>query len=182
MGMSSVISELGLAKTIGSQAPDPLENVPEVMPVTRLKVIPSQHIKINVITKPILQPLAGSSSNANAEADEIASKVPFNLDNLRQHLAQVALARRVLPEDVASRQKLLEESVYQVALSRQKHQLALFEDLGLNNHGLKHADLQTWMWTWHQKLKDSLQVAIKDVIDMESQPSQYQFEYYISLH
>lgn len=100
-----------------------------------------------------------------------STEIPFNLNNLRQHLAQVALARRVLPEDVTSRQKLLEDSVYQVALSRQKHETALFEELGPNSRGLKQADLQTWMWDWHQKLKDKLEVAIEDVIAMESKRS-----------
>jgi DNA-directed RNA polymerase, mitochondrial len=38
LGMPNVISELGQAKAIGSQAPDPLENVPEATPVLRLKV------------------------------------------------------------------------------------------------------------------------------------------------
>ncbi|KAF8119543.1 hypothetical protein EV363DRAFT_1197176, partial [Boletus edulis] len=48
-----------------------------------------------------------------------AGEIPFNLDNLRKHLAQVTLARRVLPEDVAARQKLLEVSVYDVAVEAQ---------------------------------------------------------------
>lgn len=38
LGMSNVIGELGQAKAMGSKSPDPLENVPEVTPVTRLKV------------------------------------------------------------------------------------------------------------------------------------------------
>jgi DNA-directed RNA polymerase, mitochondrial len=105
----------------------------------------------------------------------LSAEVPFNLNNLRQHLAQVALARRLLPEDVTSRQKLLEDSVYQVALSRREHEFAVFEGLGLNTAGLKQADLQTWMWSWHQKLKGRLAIAIEDVVAMESKakPSQY---------
>lgn len=95
-------------------------------------------------------------------------EIPFNLDNLRKHLAQVALARRVLPEDVAARQKLLEESVYDVAVERLKHQADVFEELGLGNNSLMQADLQRWMWGWHTKLKTRLEREIKEVISHES--------------
>jgi len=89
------------------------------------------------------------------------------LDNLRKHLAQVALARRALPEDVASRQKLLEESVYDVAVERLKHQSSIFEALGLDNQGLMTAVLQRWMWEWHQKLQPRLEAEIKSIIEHE---------------
>jgi len=95
--------------------------------------------------------------------DKPELEVPFNLDNLRHHLAQVALARRVLPEDVASRQKLLEESVYDVAVERLKHQADLFAELGLGNTSLMQPDLQGWMWEWHTKLKTRLEVEIKAI-------------------
>ena len=67
------------------------------------------------------------------------------------------LARRVLPEDVASRQKLLEESVYDVAVERLRRQSEIFEELGIDGGGLKQADLQKWMWGWHVKLRERLQ-------------------------
>ena len=38
LGMTNVVSELGLAESLGKQAEDPLEDVPEVMPVTKPKV------------------------------------------------------------------------------------------------------------------------------------------------
>lgn len=94
-------------------------------------------------------------------------EVPFNLDNLRRHLAEVTLARRVLPEDVAARQKLLEESVYDVAVERLKHQADLFAELGLGNNPLMQADLQRWMWDWHSKLKTRLEKEIKAIAAAE---------------
>jgi DNA-directed RNA polymerase len=95
-------------------------------------------------------------------------EVPFNLSNLRKHLAQVTLARRVLPEDLASRQKLLEESVYDVAVERLRHEAKLFDDLGLGGRELQRADLQKWMWDWHQKLKTRLEAEIKEIVVAEA--------------
>ncbi|PCH42893.1 DNA/RNA polymerase [Wolfiporia cocos MD-104 SS10] len=95
------------------------------------------------------------------ETEEPEYEIPFNLDTLRKHLSQVVLARRVLPNDVAARQKLLEESVYDVAVERLKHQSELIEDLGLGNKGLQNVDLRTWMWNWHLKL----QVRLKAEVD-----------------
>ncbi|KAJ7682848.1 hypothetical protein B0H17DRAFT_1181809 [Mycena rosella] len=82
--------------------------------------------------------------------------VPFNLQNLRKHLARVALARRVLPTDVTARQKLLEESAYDAAQARLTHQAAIFEQLGMNDNVLRQPDLQRWMWEWHTRLKARL--------------------------
>lgn len=98
-------------------------------------------------------------------------EIPFNLDNLRRHLAHVKLARRVLPEDVAARQKLLEESVYDVALQRMKHQADLFSELGLGPGGLMQADLRRWMWEWHLKLKERLEEEIKNISRAEAKNS-----------
>jgi len=38
LNLLGVVGELGQAEVLGSQLLDPLDNVPEVMPVTRLKV------------------------------------------------------------------------------------------------------------------------------------------------
>jgi DNA-directed RNA polymerase len=98
-------------------------------------------------------------------------EIPFNLDNLRRHLSDVTLARRVLPEDVAARQKLLEESVYDVAVERLKRQADLFAELGLGNNVLLSADLQRWMWEWHNKLKARLEKEIKNIAAAEQKLS-----------
>lgn len=96
------------------------------------------------------------------------SEIPFNLDNLRRHLANVTLARRVLPEDVAARQKLLEESVYEVAMERLKHESDLFASIGLDaTNNLMRNDIKRWMWDWHQKLKAKLEVEISSIVKAE---------------
>ncbi|KAF5352936.1 hypothetical protein D9758_007875 [Tetrapyrgos nigripes] len=88
-------------------------------------------------------------------------EVPFNLENLRRHLTRVSFARRILPEDIVSRQKLLEESVYDVAVARLQHENKVFEDLGLGqDEKLRNPDLRRYMWEWHCKL----QVKLKDVV------------------
>ncbi|KIJ61213.1 hypothetical protein HYDPIDRAFT_177116 [Hydnomerulius pinastri MD-312] len=146
MNMSRVVSELGQAEALGSQLPDPLEDVPEVNPVTKLVIV---------------------DEFGNVLPSKTKEEVPFNLDILRKHLAQVALARRVLPEDVAARQKLLEESVYDVAVERLRHEASVFDELGLGNPSLRRADLQKWMWDWHQRLKGRLETEIEDIIAAE---------------
>jgi len=94
------------------------------------------------------------------------SEIPFNLDVLRKHLAHVSLARRVLSEDLAARQKLLEDSVYDVAVQRMRRQAELFKELGLGDSVLRKQDLQLWMWQWHQllqtRLKEDIALLIKE--------------------
>lgn len=95
-------------------------------------------------------------------------EVPFNMATLRKHLAQVAMARKVLPDDATARQKLLEESVYDVAAERLKHQAKLFEELGINDKGLNNQDLRAWMWTWHVKLQGRLKAEVANVMRAEA--------------
>ncbi|KAF8637123.1 hypothetical protein AX17_003027 [Amanita inopinata Kibby_2008] len=143
LNLARVVSELGQAEVIATRMPDVLDNIPDVRPVLKEK--------------------RGSDGDS-----DISYEIPFNLDNLRRHLTEVNLARRVLPEDVAARQKLLEESVYDVAVQRMKHQADLFAELGLGDASLMQADLQRWMWEWHIKLKNRLEQEIKNIADIES--------------
>ncbi|KAH7882208.1 hypothetical protein F5I97DRAFT_1939648 [Phlebopus sp. FC_14] len=159
MNLSRVVSELGQAEYFGSRLPDPLGDVPEVAPVTKLAGPPEETV----------------NDQGDVVVVEAKEEVPFNLDNLRKHLAQVALARRVLPEDVAARQKLLEESVYDVAVERLRHEASLFDELGLASPGLRRADLQKWMWDWHQTLKVRLASEIQDIITAESKQTRRTF-------
>ncbi|EIW76844.1 DNA/RNA polymerase [Coniophora puteana RWD-64-598 SS2] len=96
-------------------------------------------------------------------------EVPFNLDNLRKHLTQVALARRVLPEDVASRQKLLEDSAIDVAIARLQHEAKLLDDLEIGNPRLNKPKLRQWMWEWHTRLTARLTAEVREVVDAERQ-------------
>ena len=93
--------------------------------------------------------------------------MPFNLSNLRKHLAEVAYARRVLPDDVAARQKLLEASVYDVAVHRLRHESEKLDELGLNQGALKNAVLQKWMYSWHEKLQKRLTAEIALIVEEE---------------
>jgi DNA-directed RNA polymerase, mitochondrial len=93
-------------------------------------------------------------------------EIPFNLENLRKHLAQLQFARRVLPEDVTARQTLLEASVHDVAFERFKHEDALFKQLGLGI-SLQERNLQAWMWSWHQALVERLEEVVKDIVNVE---------------
>ena len=102
------------------------------------------------------------------ESEEPEYEMPFNLATLRKHLGQVAMARRVLPDDAAARQKLLEESVYDVAVERLRHQGELFDSLGLSGKGLKSQDLRLWMWNWHTKLQDRIKAEVANLVKAES--------------
>ncbi|CAL1697785.1 unnamed protein product [Somion occarium] len=164
MNLGKVVNELGMAEALGSRAPDPLDNVPEATPVTRAKK--QQQMQVTHA-----QDGSVTDFGVSETAVEVEHEVPFNLANLRKHLAQVILARRVLPEDVAARQKLLEESVYDVAVERLKHQAELFDEIGLTNKGLGNNDLRKWMWEWHQKLKVRLKAEIATLAVEESKLS-----------
>ncbi|KAJ7468690.1 DNA/RNA polymerase [Mycena latifolia] len=94
-------------------------------------------------------------------------EVPFNLGTLRKHLSRVALARRVLPTDLAARQSLLEDSVYDAARERLKNQHDTFIALGLDDTKLLQPDLQRWMWKWHCLLQDRLEIEIKEIAASE---------------
>ncbi|KAF8229392.1 DNA/RNA polymerase [Tricholoma matsutake] len=144
-----VVSELGQAEAIGSQFSDVLDNVPEVNPVLR---------KVNK-----------SRTEDTDLSEQPQMEVPFNLDVLRRHLSEVTLARRVLPEDVSARQKLLEESVYDLALERLKHQAQKMTELGLGNTALRTQELQQWMWEWHCKLEARLKTELKNIAAAERQ-------------
>ncbi|KAF8130959.1 hypothetical protein EV363DRAFT_1296457 [Boletus edulis] len=109
MNISPVIAELGQVEAMGTGRLDPLNDVPEVMPVKKLVDV-SQEI-----------------------VDEDGN---------------------VVPEDVAACQKLLEASVYDVAVEAQAR--------GQSLH------LQRWMWDWHQKLRSRLETKIADIIAPEA--------------
>ncbi|KAI0291577.1 hypothetical protein BC826DRAFT_1022569 [Russula brevipes] len=71
-------------------------------------------------------------------------------------------------EDLAARQKLLEDSVYDVAVQRMRRQAERFKELGLGDTALRKQDLQLWMWQWHQLLEERLDEDIRLVIKQEA--------------
>jgi DNA-directed RNA polymerase len=109
------------------------------------------------------QPVLNKDGTPTGETE---TEIPFNLDVLRKHLSHASLARRVLSEDLAARQKLLEDSVYDVAVERMRRQAELFKELGLGDSVLRKSDLQLWMWQWHQllhtRLKEDIALLVKE--------------------
>jgi len=166
LNYSEIVNELGEAETIGSALPDPYLGVPEVRPVTVTTVgspvLLSCHTAILLTT--LYQPILNEDG---APSGETETEIPFNLDILRKHLAHVSLARRVLSEDLAARQKLVEDSVYDVAVQRMRRQAELFKELGLSDSVLKKQDLQSWMWQWHQVLQARLKEDIALLVKQE---------------
>ncbi|RPD76822.1 DNA/RNA polymerase [Lentinus tigrinus ALCF2SS1-7] len=154
MGLSRVVTELGMAESLGRQAVDPLEDVPEVVPVVKAKTP-----EVEVIHQE-----DGTVSELRPQGPVPDGEVPFNLETLRRHLSQVVLARRVLSEEVALRQKLLEQSVYNVAVERMKHQADMLEKVGLPSKGLQSNNLRAWMWEWHQKLVNRIQAELENLV------------------
>jgi len=180
LNLSRVVVELGQAEAIGAQVSDILDSVPEVNPVLRAKVsncLCGIHLFPNTCIRKKVEKTAGLDAELPEEQE---MEIPFNLDNLRRHLAEVTLARRVLPEDVAARQKLLEESVYDVAVERLKHQADVFMELGLGNN-LLAPDLRQWMWNWHTKLKARLGTEIKHIATAEKKATKTPLAPYLAL-
>ena len=108
---------------------------------------------------------------ALAEADnavEIEEETPFNIANLRKHLAEVAYAQRMLPDDTAARQKLLEASVYDLAVERLRYESAKLEEVVGNQQKLLSAQLQGWMYEWHEKLQKRLAAEVEEIVKEES--------------
>ncbi|KAG6906515.1 hypothetical protein DXG01_013542 [Tephrocybe rancida] len=160
MKKSDIVSELGQAQAIGIQNPDVLDNIPEARPV--MKVVETE----------------------GGEEGDVKMEIPFNINNLRHHLAQVTMARRVLSDDVIARQEHLEKSAYDVAIEQMEHQAKVFSELGLDNHALRSDDLRLWMWQWHTLLRGRLEGEIKNIAQAESKArksSEPQLAPYLSL-
>jgi DNA-directed RNA polymerase, mitochondrial len=95
------------------------------------------------------------------------NEVAFNIANLRKHLGQATLARNTLSDDIAARQKLLEQSVYADARERMEQSQEEMKALNLGPR-LQHVDLQKWMWQWHSQLREKLKADIQAVIEEEN--------------
>ncbi|TFK47151.1 DNA/RNA polymerase [Heliocybe sulcata] len=139
-----LIAELREAQAIAKYS-DPFADVPEAMPVLRRK-------------EP--QVAVGEVSPTTDDAME----VPFSLDLLRRHLARVKMARQVLPDDVAVRQKVLEDSAIDVARERMVQQVKMLEELGIKDPALRRHGLQLWMWEWHTKLQERLEAEVNALL------------------
>ncbi|GJJ10389.1 hypothetical protein Clacol_004615 [Clathrus columnatus] len=102
------------------------------------------------------------------DAKEIVYEVPYNLRRLRQTLSKVTAANRTLGDDLWARQQLLEQSVYDVAVDRLKHEHETLEKLQNNSSSLGGRSLRAMMWDWHQKLSTRLQDDIRVLVEEET--------------
>jgi DNA-directed RNA polymerase len=62
----------------------------------------------------------------------------------------------------------VEESGYEVAVERMKHQADMFAELGLGDNGLMQANQRRWMWEWHIESKARLEQEIKNITAIEA--------------
>lgn len=75
-------------------------------------------------------------------------EVPFNLNVLRRNLNHFIFERQTLPDDVLRRQKLLEDSAYDNALERYRHEAEVFKSMNMSGK-LGDRSLQAWAWDWY---------------------------------
>lgn len=151
-GMSKTVADLTTVKSVGTSFPDTLEDVPDVRPVE-------------------LEKIQKNEENPDGSPKTV-SEMPFNLSTLRKHLSQITLARRVLPDDLVARQKLIEDSVYDVARQRLEHEYETMKNLDVSKT-LKDKRIQRWMWEWHLKLRDRITNEIKSITAFEKKNYAY---------
>lgn len=159
----AIVTELSRAQAIAAGEESATDD--EVTPVLRHKVFEfsiSHHNSVPYFIQAL-------SPEEIEQGVELPAEIPFNIKLLRNHLAHIAYARRVLPDDVGARQKHLETSVYEIARERMKEEHEYFESLGINTENrLKDSTLQSWMWQWHQNLKTRLESEIKLIAAFEA--------------
>jgi len=70
----------------------------------------------------------------------------------------------MLDNDLVTRQRHLESSMYELAIEQLKFRAEKFQEQGLNdsNH-LHNRSIQSWMWTWHNLLQKRLKEEIATV-------------------
>jgi DNA-directed RNA polymerase len=93
-------------------------------------------------------------------------ETPYNLGVLRENLGQIIRGRAELPDDVIQRQKLLEETAYDSAMARFKHEAEVFQQLSIGGN-LNQRNLQAWMWDWHVSTEPLLQERITTLVEEE---------------
>lgn len=90
--------------------------------------------------------------------------MPFNLESLRTHLRGFTEARKMLDNDLMTRQRHLESSMYELAIEQLQFRAEKFKEQGLDDgHHLQNRSIQSWMWTWHTLLQARLKEEIATV-------------------
>lgn len=113
---------------------------------------------VSLLDLPELLPVKSRAKTTQTVADPASSEaeIPFNLSNLKDNLSVVQEARRTI-KDPYERQKWLEHSALESARRRLQHSVEMLEVAGQQRTGvLARPLLQTWMWTWYNKLQETL--------------------------
>lgn len=84
--------------------------------------------------------------------------MPFNIEHLRSTLRDIVTMKKDV--DLESRQRAMEQTVYQSAIQRFEHESQLLKDLEINT-GIKKTKIQAWMWEWYTKLQERIKHDIK---------------------
>ncbi|PVG00666.1 DNA/RNA polymerase [Serendipita vermifera] len=137
--MAEKLAEVGVTET---GIVDFLEGVPEVKTQQKKKFVKKEVDGVTVKTE--------------------VHETPYNLGVLRENLNQIIQGRKTLPDDVLQRQKQLEETAYDNALARFKHEAEVFRELDMGGN-LNRRSLQAWMWDWHVATEPYLQQKIEEI-------------------
>ncbi|KAF8578733.1 DNA/RNA polymerase [Ramaria rubella] len=165
MGYPKLLHEFGQAAEGADvvDAPDHLQDVPTIKPVVRLR--PRRQVENEVRFEE-----DGSVLEVPAEGDgsEEVYEVPYNLRKLRANLNKLNATHKTLGDDLWARQQLLEQSVYDIAVERLKHEHDNLDKLQLSTP-LGGKPLRALMWDWHQKLTKRLEDDIGVLVKEETQ-------------
>lgn len=184
MGHPKLVHELSQAVEAvdAIQASDHLKDVSQVKPVVRLRVSLRSVLPLRRHLNPIfLQPRGQVETEVQFDPDgtvrEVAPvgdakeevyEVPYNLRQLRSSLGKLNSTHKALGDDLWARQRLLEQSVYDVAVERLKHEHETLDKLQRSST-LGDKSLRALMWDWHQKLSKRLEDDISVLVQEEAQ-------------
>ncbi|KAF8520293.1 hypothetical protein JB92DRAFT_2828183 [Gautieria morchelliformis] len=141
------------------QAPDHLKDVPPVKPVLPGKVETEIQFGDDGFVREV---------SPQGDVKEEVFEVPYNLRRLRTNLNKLGASHRVLGENLWARQRLLGQSVYDVAVERLKHEHETLEKLQRSST-LGGKALRALMWDWHQKLTKRIEDDISVLVQEEAQ-------------
>ena len=163
---SAVVAKLASIGVARETVPDILDSVAEIQTQKRRKASFPPHVFcIRFITLPDVQIISVEEDGVKTTTEIF--EIPYNLGKLRENMGQIIKGRAELPDDVIQRQKLLEETAYDNALARFKHEAEVFKQLSIGGN-LNQRNLQAWMWDWHVSTEPLLQERIAALVKEEN--------------
>jgi DNA-directed RNA polymerase len=143
-----------------------LDGIEGVAPVTKRKVPPFPFLHPEIPIDSHLSKITVTKTSEGGEIQHEEFEVPFNLDVLRRNLNHFILERQMLPDDVVRRQKLLEDSAYDNALERYRHEAGVFKSMNMGGN-LGDRSLQAWAWDWYNLTVPELERVIDETEEAE---------------